>query len=400
MDAFNPFTPEAIADPYANYAVLRERGRVVWSDKPTTWLVTHHADCLDFFRDERLSADRTKATKFRGDAPSNRARNLATDPPEHTIVRQLLTLTMSPAVADAAARLPEYIDLLIGEAVESVAGRLLDQADTAGTFDLVTDFAYSLPITVIAWMFNIPEQDHSRFDVWAHDLARVQDRFYRGRDESMKVRLDEYQSYIDGLVSERRQNPGDDLVSMLLNADHDGEKLTEAEVSVMCNTLIFAGHETTVNLICNGINALLCNPDQLTRLRDNPELMGSATEEFLRFDSPAQMISRTAVEDFDWHGAEIKTGDSVVALLGSANRDPGTFVDADGLDIGRAPNPHLAFGAGIHFCPGAQLTRQESRAAIPVLLDRFPNLNFTDSPPVRRDTAVLRGFGTFPVVAG
>ncbi|MGY9073704.1 MAG: cytochrome P450 [Acidimicrobiales bacterium] len=398
MSEFNPFTPKAIADPYPNYQALADRGPLVWSDKLTTWILTRHSDCLDFFRHEHLSADRMTATKFRGDPVKTTARHLATDPPQHTIVRQLLTLTMSPAVATAAERLPAYIDTLLDTAVQTAAAQLLDRTDNA-TIDLVDDFAYPLPITVIAWMFNIPEADHARFGEWAHDLARVQDRFYRGRDADMKARLEEYRSYIDDLVASRRSNPGDDLVSLLLAADHGGDQLTDAEVSVMCNTLIFAGHETTVNLICNGVNALLQNPEQLERLRSDPSLMPTATEEFLRYDSPAQMISRTATADFEWHGCDITKGDSVVALLGAAHRDGDVFSDPNTLDIGRAPNPHLAFGAGIHFCPGAQLTRQESRAAIPVLLERFPNLAFADTPPKRRDTAVLRGFKQFPLVA-
>lgn len=399
MLEFDPFTPEAIDDPYTPYRDLRDQGRVLWSDKLSTWMVTHHDDTLEFFRDARLSADRMKAKKFRGAQQSNGARHLATDPPDHTVVRQLLTLTLTPAVQAAAGRLPGLIDRLLDGAVEQATNELLDRAAPQGTFDLVDDFAYPLPITVIAWLFDIPPADRARFGLWAHDLARNMDSFYRGRDEGMKQRLAAYEAYVSDLVAERRRNPGHDMVSELLAIDHDGERLTNTEVRVLCTTLIFAGHETTVNLLCNAVNALLDNPDEQQRLIEDLSRAPRAVEEFLRYDSPAQMISRTAIEDFEWHGASIEKGDSVLALLGSANRDPQRFPDPDRLDTDRSPNPHLAFGAGIHFCPGAQLTRLEARAALPRLLERLPGLRRADEPSVRRPTAVLRGFVHLPVRA-
>jgi len=396
---FDPYTPEALDDPYDGYAVLRDAGRVLWSPKLTTWLVPHHDDALAFFRDDRLSADRMTAKKFRGAKPSSGARHLATDPPDHTVVRQLLTLTLTPAVQAAAVRLPELIDSLLDGAVAAATDELLDDRRPGDSFDFVDDFAYPLPITVIAWLFDIQVEDRAQFGVWAHDLARNMDSFYKGRDEAMKARLAEYDAYIRELVGSRRRDPGDDLVSELLRIDSDGEQLTDAEVQVLCNTLIFAGHETTVNLLCNTINALLDHPHQLERLCDNPDMTARAVEEFLRFDSPAQMISRTALEDFTWHGVDIERGDSVLAVVGAANRDGQRFEEPDALDVDRQPNPHLAFGAGIHFCPGAQLTRLEARAALPRLLERFPHLRRADGDAVRRPTAVLRGFEHLPVRA-
>ncbi len=394
---FDPYTPAAIDDPYPNYARLRDEGRIMWSDKLTTWLVPHHADVLDFFRDDRLSADRMQAKKFRGAPKSSSARQLASDPPEHTVVRHLLTRTLTPAVQTAAAQLPELIDRLLDQAVERATHELLDRVEPQGTFDLVDDFAYPFPITVIAWLFDIPEQDRTQFGVWAHDLARNMDSFYKGRDAGMKARLADYESYVRTLVASRRADPGDDMVSELLRIEHEGEHLTDAEVQILCTTLIFAGHETTVNLISNATNALLDHRDQWERLLADPGLAATAVEEFLRFDSPAQMISRTALEDLEFHGAHIEAGDSVLAVVGSANRDPERFPDPDRLDVGRAPNPHLAFGAGIHFCPGAQLTRLEARAALPRLVERLPSLSRAEAPARRRPTAVLRGFEHLPV---
>ncbi|MDG2112154.1 MAG: cytochrome P450, partial [Actinomycetota bacterium] len=236
------------------------------------------------------------------------------------------------------------------------------------------------------------------FAIWALDLARNMDNFYKGRDDAMRARLADYDAYVKQLVAGRRRNPGDDMVSELLRVDHGGDQLTDTEVQVLCNTLIFAGHETTVNLLSNAVNALLDHPEQFDRLAADPDLTATAVEEFLRFDSPAQMISRTALEDFRWHGSDIEAGDSVLAVVSAAHRDDERFVDPDQLDVGRAPNPHLAFGAGIHFCPGAQLTRLEARAALPRVLERLPTLRRDDAAAaVRRPTAVLRGFEHLPV---
>ena len=224
------------------------------------------------------------------------------------------------------------------------------------------------------------------------------DRFFSGPDAANG--LQEMGAYFLQLVQERRGTPGDDLVRRLLGAEHRGEQLSELEVVAMCTALVFGGHETTVNLLGNGLLALLRNPDELGRLRAAPERIDAAIEELLRYDSPAQFISRSAVVDFTWRGASIRAGDVVLAGLGAANRDPAAFADPDRLDLGRNPNPHLAFGLGTHFCPGAQLTRLEARAAIPALLGRFPRLRLGTAPPVRRPTAVLRSLERLPVVCG
>ena len=188
-----------------------------------------------------------------------------------------------------------------------------------------------------------------------------------------------------------------DLVSRLLAAEHEGERFTDREVVLMCSVLLFAGHETTVNLIANGVLALLRNPDQLEICRDDPKAAATTVEELLRFESPAQLLGRTVTESCEFLGNRVEKGQTVVALLGSANRDPQKFEAPDTLDVRRRPNPHLAFGRGHHLCPGAVLSRQEAKIAVPALLRRFPNLRLGDSPPVWRQTAVLRGLESFPV---
>jgi len=220
------------------------------------------------------------------------------------------------------------------------------------------------------------------------------DRFFSSGDAAQG--LHEMGAYFYQIVAERRGAAGDDLIQSLIRAEHHGDTLSELEVVALCTALVFGGHETTVNLLGNGMLALLDRPADLERLRAEPQLVETAVEELLRFDSPAQFISRTAAVDFEWSAQRLRRGDVVLAALGAANRDPAAFVAADQLDLGRTPNPHLAFGLGTHFCPGAQLSRIEVRAAIPALLHRFPTLRLAGAP-VRRPTAVLRGLEHLPV---
>lgn len=396
--SFDPFTPEALADPYPQYAALRAADPVHWSDKLRGWVVFRHDDVAAFFRDERLSSDRSRAARFKGPRPGDGLppiRTVASDPPAHAAVRALLAASLTPRVRAVGPFVEALIDRLLGaipSAAEALAARLPDGA----AFDLIDAFAYPLPIEVIAELLDVPAADRPRFQEASRVIARGMDRFYSGREVSSG--LTELGAYFLQLVGERRDTPGDDLVRRLLVAEHHGDRLTELEVVAMCTALVFGGHETTVNLLGNGVLALLSHPERLATLRDAPAGIDAAVEELLRYDSPAQLISRTAVADFAWRGAAIRAGDVVLACLGAANRDPAVFDAPDRLDLGRSPNPHLAFGLGAHFCPGAALSRLEARAAIPALLRRFPRLRRA-GPPVRRPTAVLRGLEHLPVTA-
>jgi cytochrome P450 len=397
---FDPFTDDAIDDPYAQYHALREADPVHWSDKLKSWVLFRHDDVGDFFRDDvRLSSDRAKATKFRpgerrSDPAAPKLRTVAIDPPEHGPVRALLNATLAPRVRAVAPRVDELVAVLLARVADAVA-RIAERADLAGEVDFVESFAYPLPIDVICELFDVPERDRGQIRAWSHAVARGMDRFY-SRDEAGRG-LQELHGYFFRLVEARRGSGGDDLIRRLAAAEHRGDRFSELEVVAMCGTLVFAGHETTVNLLGNGLLALLRHPEQLERLRAEPELIDAAVEELLRYDSPAQLISRTALVDFELRGKTIRAGDAVLAGIGAANRDPAAFADADRLDVGRTPNPHLAFGFGTHFCPGAQLTRIEARAALPALLRRFPRLALAPAPPVRRRTAVLRGLEHLPV---
>ena len=396
---FDPFTAAALDDPYPQYAALRAAEPVHWSDKLRAWVVFRHDDVEQFFRDDaRLSSDRSRARKFKGPRlPEGLPpiRTVASDPPAHTPVRTLLNIALNPRVRAIGPVVEALIARLL-DAVAPAAAQLAARLPERGEVDLIAAFAYPLPIEVIAELLAVPVADRPRFQEASQVIARGMDRFFSGPDAA--AGLQELGAYFLQLVQERRDTAGDDLVRRLLGAEHHGDRLSELEVVAMCTALVFGGHETTVNLLGNGLLALLRHPEQLARLRAAPERVEAAIEELLRYDSPAQFISRTACVDFTWRGAAIRAGDIVLACLGAANRDPAAFADTDRLDLERSPNPHLAFGLGTHFCPGAQLTRIEARAAIPALLRRFPALRLAASPPVRRPTAVLRSLERLPVV--
>jgi cytochrome P450 len=367
-------------DPYPAYARLRDEDPVHWSERHRSWFLTRHADCEAFFRSDDLSADRGRSVKG-GDRGPMEHRSIASDPPEHTAVRSLATRGFTAREVE-----------VLRPRVERMVDRLLDAVDPSG-FDLIADFAYPLPITVIAELFGVPEADRPQFAVWSRRMAEGMDHFYSKEKGFVAAEMG---GYIAGLVEERRRAPGDDLISRMLEAEGD-DALTPAEVIGLCTVLVFAGHETTTNLIGNGMLALFRHPDQLDALRGADAAgVRLAVEELLRYDSPAQMISRAVVRATEFGGVELPAKSSVVALLGAANRDPAVFADPERLDVTRQPNHHLAFGLGIHFCLGAALSRREAVIAFPALLDRFPALDLAGAP-VWRPTAVLRGLESLPV---
>jgi cytochrome P450 len=394
--------PAFIVDPYPTWARIRAEDPVHWSERHRSWFLTRHADCEAFFADPALTADRARAAKGGPVAPRSH-RSIGSDPPEHTAVRRLAQRGFTARESEA-----------LRPRIESMVDRLLDQitqpqptfrkfggnsppnfqkvGQGGGQFDLIRDFAYPLPITVIAELFGVPEADRPQFSAWSREMAAAMDRFYsKGAFGGGGMG-----AYIAALVAERRRSPGDDLISRMLEAEDD-DALTEPEVTSLCTLLVFAGHETTTNLIGNGVLALLHAPDQLEAVRKADGAgVRTAVEELLRYDSPAQMINRAAIADTTIGGTAIAAGDSVVAALGAANRDPDCFARADELDVARHPNPHLAFGQGVHFCLGAALSRREAQIAVPTLLERFRDLRLTD-PPRWRETAVLRGLESLPV---
>ena len=384
----DPFDPAVVDDPYPRYAALRAADPVHWSARLRSWVLLRHDDVSAALRDDaRLSADRLRGRTPRSLASAEAAlRTVSSDPPDCLPVRAILAGVLAPRVRVLQAR----IDALVGGLLDDVA-----RAGQAGDVDLVSTLAYPLPIAVIAELLGVPDGDRAQFAERSRAIARGMDRFYGGEEAGAALR--EIGAYFLALLAERRDTPGDDLVRALLAAEHRGERLTDLEVVAVCSALVFGGHETTVNLIANGMLALLRHPDALARLHADASLVPSAVEELLRYDGPAQIVSRTAITDLALRGRTIRAGDRVLLALGAANRDPAAFADPDTLDPARAPNPHVGFGLATHVCPGAQLARLEARTVLTGLLARFPRLRLGDAPVAWRPTIVLRGLERLPV---
>ncbi len=383
---FDPFTDAAFADPYPQYARLRAEDPVHWSEKLRAWVFFRYDDVAAAFRDDvRFSAERGRASRpARGLASSEqgRVRTVSSDPPECTAVRAMLSAALVPRVRAISSRIEE----IVGELVDSLVGRT--------HADLVADFAYALPIRVIAELLDIPAGERARFQELSRTIARGMDRMYGSEDVSIGLR--EIGMYVMGLLAERADTEGDDLVRRLVRAEHHGDRLSQVEVVAMCTALVFGGHETTVNLIAGGLLALLRNREELVRLRAEPSLAATAIEELVRYETPPQLLSRVVAQRCELRDKTLAPGDTVLLGIGSANRDPAAFDEPDRLDVGRSPNPHLGFGLGTHYCPGTQLARMETRAAIPALLARFPALAL-DGEPVWHRTVILRGLERLPV---
>ena len=388
---FNPFDPAVMADPYPYYRRMRERDPVHWNDTLRIWFLTGHADVAGLLRDDRFSADRTRSERFRPPPPHRRRPGrsmLVLDPPDHTRLRNLVNKAFTPRTVER-----------LRPRVEAITDEILGRLQHADGFDLVANFAYPLPVIVIAEMLGVPATDRAAFQEWSAVLVRgldplvseeEQERVFDARDALLE--------YLRGVLAERRREPQDDMLTRLIAAEENGDILSEGELLAMCNLLLVAGHETTVNLIGNGALALLENPGQLERLRRDPDLIKTGVDELLRYTSPAQWTGRVAACEVEIGGRTIRPTQTVIGILGAANRDPEVFPDPDRLDLGRQPNPHLAFGRGIHFCLGAPLAHLETEVAMPMLLERFPRLRLAGDPELR-PTWVLRGLRRLPVAA-
>jgi cytochrome P450 len=279
--------------------------------------------------------------------------------------------------------------------IEEIVNSLLDKAEAKREIDYMADFAFPLPITVIAEILGVPEQDHQKFKQWSQTIIESTSDF-----NIVKVLADvmSLNSYLRRLIKSKRENPQDDLMSALVQVEEAGDMLSEDELLAMAVILMVAGHETTVNLLGNGLLALLNHPEQMAMLRQNPRLVKTAVEEFLRYDSPVTMATeRYATEDLTINGVTIPRGALVIAALGSANRDPEQFENADMLDICRENNRHLAFGQGIHYCLGAPLARMEAHYAFNALLERFPTIQLASKKLEWRKSMFIRGVKAMPV---
>ena len=391
---YNPLSPSVYTDPYPTYERLRDKDPVHWSPLLDSWVFSRYKHVDNILRDhKRFSND----TRKRGNPShidesfdlNNQPSMLFRDPPDHTRLRALVSRAFTPAV----------IEGLAGH-IRTIAHDLLDQIDDPSGFDLMEAIAAPLPVIVIAELLGVPIEDRPQFQIWSRHRARglepnITDRERRLVNESGK----ELDTYFLKIIEQRRQEPQDDLISGLVAAEEAGDKLSQAELLAMLRLLLIAGNETTTKLIGNGMLALLRNPEQMEALRQSPDLMPSAIEELLRFDAPVQLDVRVALEDVEFDGREVKKGEGIMVLLGSANRDPEVFSEPDRLDLARREANHISFGRGIHHCLGASLARLEGRLTFEAIMERFGDLRMQTDRPVFRDNIILRGLDVLPVSA-
>jgi cytochrome P450 len=386
----DPFAADVHQDPYPAYRQLREAGAVHLSSigVPTYY---RYADCAAILRDRRwgcgFSEERLARTRRLGVSQVFLHQN----PPEHTRLRGLVSKAFTPSsIAAMRTHITEVCD------------RLLDRALAGGETDLISTYAYPLPVTAIGDMLGAPPRDHERFYTWSRALGLGLEPNFALTAEIMaevKKSIIDFNAYFGALAQQRRGCPADDIVSRLTQAQQDGG-LSEADLKATCVLLLVAGHETTVNLIGNGIYALLRNPAQLAMVRDaQPEIADTWIDELLRYDAPVQFMKRTALEDLDYGGTMYKRGDTIAVIIGSANHDATVFTDPEVLDLAR-PNNHMGFGLGIHFCLGASLARLEGSLAISTLLRRAPDLCLAEDNPPYRENVVIRGLERLPVRFG
>lgn len=395
--------PESRADPVAAYARLRRLGPVLRWRSPISdsFVITRYEDVVNLLRDPRIANDRRnlgdggKGPLERWWMPSIMKLFLGSmvmkDPPDHRRLRNLVQKAFTPAM----------VDRLTGR-VEQITEELLDAASGRPVIDLVADLAMPLPLTVISEMLGVPEAERMKFRALIGKVLDPDSMNLKGFVLNYRnmVRLNRF---LRELVQLRRTQPGDDLVTALVQAEEGGDRLGEDEMVSMVFLLLFAGHETTVNLIGNGVLALLQRPEQLQLLRERPALIDSAIEELLRFTNPVGTVApRFVREDLEVGGVHIPKGSTLTLLLASANLDETAFADAGRLDITRSPNRHVGFGFGAHYCLGAPLARIEARVAIPALLQRFPDLRLAEpgQTPRWRANMGLRGLESLPLVTG
>jgi len=396
---FDPLDADHLRDPYSRYRALREADPVHWSDLYQGWVLTRHADVVGVLRSAGFSVDRTRMRvvqhsllplvreEFSDLVEALKRVLILLDPPDHTRIRNLVSKAFTPRVVrDHAPRVQKLVE------------DLLDEASAKNDIDWIADFAYPLPVMVIAEILGVPPTSHASLKRWSDDLGALLDPlvspelFERGMRSGREMR-----DFFNEIFEERRATPRGDLVSALVAAEEEGEKLSGPELFATCVVLLTGGHLTTTNLLGNALWALEQNPGERDRLRADPGLMATALEEFLRYDPPIQVTARVATEAHRIDGKTIGAGELAIVVIGAANRDPLVFPNPDRLDLARKDNPHVSFGQGIHACIGSHLARYQIGAALQAFLRRFPRYRVREGGAGRTPTVVSRGFEKLPV---
>jgi cytochrome P450 len=397
MTVDRPFAdPAFLSDPYPIYERLRGEAPVVRDGATGDWIVTVYAAILAGFGDGRLSSDRTAVylaslpeetrERLRPFVQLRTDMMLFVDPPKHTRLRGLVNRAFTPRVVE-----------VLRPRIAALVAELLAPARERGELDVIADLAEPLPGVVIAELLGVPPVDRPAFKRWSDDFARaIGSPVTAELAEQAQESILAMKEYLRAAAEERRARPGDDLLSGLVAAEAEDDRLTADEVLATCALLLFAGNETTTNLIGNGVLALLRHRDEWDRLRADPALMRMAVEELLRFDSPVQGTVRVAAADLELAGAQIGRGERVSLMVAAANRDPAQFPDPDRLDVSRGERRHLSFGLGPHFCLGAALARLEGQLAIAALVDQFPGLRLMIESPDWNPNVYFLGLRTLP----
>ncbi|MEJ7634151.1 cytochrome P450 [Aeromicrobium sp.] len=389
-------SPEFLRDPYPVLAALRASGPVLWHEPMGVWLATTHESVGLVLRDRtfgRLWTDREPASQMEPFNALHRNQMMENEPPAHTRLRKLVSSAFSRGHVE---RMRSRIQDLATEMVEGLFEPGED-GQSPQAVDILSRYAEPMPVYVIADLLGVPREDHERLRDWSQAIVSMYEPHVTATTKSAAIEASTaFSAYVREVVDRRRiavssGAGGDDLISDLIRVRAEGSALTDDELVASVVLLLNAGHEASVNVFGNGMHALLSHPDQLTRVTSGEVSIDTALEELIRFDAPLQLFERTATADVEVCGQVIHAGQKVACLMGSANRDPAAFADADTFDVGRDPNPHVGFGMGLHFCLGAPLARLELQISLQTLLDRFPHLTLVGEAP-RRPTWVLRGF--------
>ena len=396
--SFDPRDPAFLANPYPVFQQVRATAPV-WQAPHGRWFLTGYEDTVMLLRDPRFvkgfDSAETLVRRFGPTALQEPAvvelshMMLMRDPPDHTRLRGLVTKAFTARRIEA-----------LRSRIQQLTDQLLDKVAAQGRMDAIRDLAFPLPVLVICELLGIPEADRGYFVNQSSSGAALLNPTPPTREELDTANAGTLESgaYFETLFEQRRRQPQDDLITQMVQAEEAGDRLTTEELRANVNLLFAAGHETTVNLIGNGILSLLQHPDQWRKLCADPKLVPNAIEEVLRYESPVQAVGRVVSQPFAWHGVELPPGDAVISLLGGANRDPAVFENPESFDICRKDLRPLSFGGGIHFCLGAQLARIEATVVFEALIRRMPSLRLVDAgPPKWRMSFTLRGLTELPV---